>query len=327
MAAEVRAAVPAPRRPGGWRAIAEKELADHLLSIRLSVLLLIVVLAAAGAVYATSGEIRGAAEEASGTPALFVRLFSVPGTNFPSLLGLLGFLVPLLGLAFGFDAVSSERAQRTLARIVSHPIRRDDVIKGKFVAALAVIAAVVLVLTLLVAGLGILRLGIVPSADEVLRILAWYVLTVAYAGVWLGFATFLSVVLRRASTAALTAIALWLVLTLFSSFLIGLVADAVAPLPSNPTAEEVLRRARWELWLGRISPQGLYDEATAVLLNPEVRSVGILLPEQVDRAIPTPLALDQSLLTVWPQTVALVALVVVAFAASYLAFMRQEIRA
>ncbi len=323
MAAEARA-VP---RGGGWRIVARKELADHLLSLRLAVLLVIITLAALGAVYSTSGEIRSAAEEASGTPMLFIRLFTVSGETFPSLLSMLGFLVPLLGLAFGFDAVSSERAQRTLPRLVAQPIHRDDVINGKFVASLAVIAATLLALTLLVAGLGILRLGIAPSAEEVARILAWYVLTVAYAGVWLGFATFLSVVLRRAATAALVSIGVWLVLTLFSSFLVGLVADVVAPVPDQPTAEEVLARARWEMWLGRISPQGIYDEATGVLLNPEVRTAGILLPEQVDRAIPTPLALDQSLLAVWPQIVALLALVAAAFAASYVAFMRQEIRA
>ncbi len=322
MAAEVRRV---PR--GGWRIVARKELADHLLSLRFAVLLVLITLSALGAVYATSGEIRGAAEEASGTPMLFIRLFTVSGERFPSLLSMLGFLVPLLGLAFGFDAVSSERAQRTLPRLVAQPIHRDDVVNGKFVAALGVIAATLLALTLLVAGLGILRLGIAPSAEEVARILAWYVLTVAYAGVWLGFAMFLSVVLRRAATAALVSIGAWLVLTLFSSFLVGLVADVVAPLPEQPTAQEVLSRARWELWLGRISPQGIYDEATGVLLNPEVRTAGILLPEQVDRAIPNPLALDQSLLAVWPQIVALLALVAVAFAASYVAFMRQEIRA
>lgn len=324
MSAEVAARA---RRGGGWRIVAAKELADHLLSLRLSVLLVIVALAALGAVYATSGEIRSAAEEASGTPMLFIRLFTVSGRTFPSLLSMLGFLVPLLGLAFGFDAVSSERAQRTLPRLVAQPIHRDDVINGKFAASLAVIAATLLALTLLVAGLGILRLGIAPSAEEVARIAAWYVLTVAYAGVWLGFATFLSVVLRRASTAALVSIGVWLVLTLFSSFLVGLAADVIAPVPEQPTAEELLARARAELWLGRISPQGIYNEATEVLLNPEVRTAGILLPEQVDRAIPTPLALDQSLLAVWPQIVGLLALLAGGFAATYVAFMRQEIRA
>lgn len=312
----------------GWRSVAAKEVADHLLSLRLAILLLLVGLTAAGAVSATAGEIRNVAEEATGTPALFIRLFSVSGERFPSLLQMIGILVPLLGIAFGFDAVSSERAARTLPRLVSQPIRRDDVINGKFVASLAVIAAVLLALALVVAGIGIIRLGIVPTADEVGRILGWYLLTVAYAGVWLGFAMLLSVVLRRAATAALVSIAMWLTLTLFSSFLVGLVADVVAPIPEeNPTVAEAVHRARWEQWLGRLSPQGIYDEATTVLLNPEVRTANLIMPEQVDRAIPTPLPLDQSLLAVWPQVVALVALTVVTFAIAYVSFMRQEIRA
>lgn len=314
-------------RPAGWRIVAAKELADHLLSVRLVVLLLLVVLSATGIVYAATGEIRRVAEEATGTPALFIRFFTSAGEGLPSLLSIVGFLVPLLGIAFGFDAVSSERAEGTLARLVSQPIRRDDVVNGKFAAGLVVIAAVLLALTLVVAGLGILRLGIVPSADEIGRLAAWWALTVAYAGVWLGFATLLSVVLRRAATAALVSIAAWLVLTLFASLLVGLVADAVAPLPDRPTVAEAVSHARWEQWLGRISPQTLYEEATVVLLNPELRTTGFLLPQQVDRAVPNPLPLDQSLLVIWPQAVSLVALTIACFAAAYAAFMRQEVRA
>jgi len=314
-------------RPAGWRIVALKELADHLLSVRLVVLLFLVVVSAIGIVYSATGEIRRVAEEATGTPALFIRFFTSAREGLPSLLSIVGFLVPLLGIAFGFDAVSSERAQGTLARLVSQPIRRDDVVNGKFAAGLVVIAAVLLSLALVVAGIGILRLGIVPSADEIGRLVAWWVLTVAYAGVWLGLATLLSVVLRRAATAALVSIAAWLVLTLFSGLLVGLAADAIAPLPDDPTVAEAVNHARWEQWLGRISPQTLYEEATVVLLNPEVRSAGFLLPQQVDRAVPNPLPLDQSLLVVWPQAVSLVALTIACFAAAYVAFMRQEVRA
>lgn len=43
--------------------------------------------------------------------------------------------------------------------------------------------------------------------------------------------------------------------------------------------------------------------------------------------VDAPLSLTQSLLVVWPQVVGLVALTLLCFAASYLGFMRQEIRA
>ncbi len=76
-----------------------------------------------------------------------------------------------------------------------------------------------------------------------------------------------------------------------------------------------------------LTPHLDHEESTLVLLNPQVRDLGLILPEQVDRALPTELALDQSLLLVWPQIVALLGLTVAAFAAAYVAFLRQEVRA
>jgi ABC-2 type transport system permease protein len=39
------------------------------------------------------------------------------------------------------------------------------------------------------------------------------------------------------------------------------------------------------------------------------------------------MTIEQSLLVIWPQVVALIALTVIAFAGAYIAFMRQEVRA
>jgi ABC-2 type transport system permease protein len=91
--------------------------------------------------------------------------------------------------------------------------------------------------------------------------------------------------------------------------------------------DDAIGRARMEHALSHISPSTLYEAGTAALLNPEVRTVGLLLPEQVDRAVPGTLSLTQSLLVVWPQVTALVAGRVVLFTLAYVAFLRQEIRA
>jgi ABC-2 type transport system permease protein len=53
----------------------------------------------------------------------------------------------------------------------------------------------------------------------------------------------------------------------------------------------------------------------------------LVAPQDIDRILPSTLSVEQSLLLVWPQVVALVALTVVCFAAAYILFMRQEIRA
>ena len=81
-------------------------------------------------------------------------------------------------------------------------------------------------------------------------------------------------------------------------------------------------------------PSTLYQEISLVILNPSVTQVSAPTTigqiqqgqQQIDSSL-VYLSLDQSLLLVWPQIVALIALTVVCFAAAYVAFMRQEVRA
>jgi ABC-2 type transport system permease protein len=232
---------------------------------------------------------------------------------------LIGFLGPLLGIAFGFDAINQERADGTLPRLVSQPIHRDDVVNGKFAAGLATIGVTLVMLVAVTSGVGIVRMGITPAPADVARLLAYLVVTLAYIGVWLAFAILCSVVLRRAATAALAAISAWIVLTLFGTFLAGLVADAAA--------DDQLGQLRMEHTLTQLTPAGLYESSTAALLDPSVRTVGIVFAEQVDRAVASTLSLGQSMLVVWPQVTALIAGCVVLFTVAYMAFLRQEIRA
>ena len=313
---------------GGWRVIADKEFGDHVLSIRLFILIAVLGLAAVAAVYSTTTFVRTNAQQAAGSTGLFVLLFSAqsPSSQIPAFSTLVGLLGPLLGIAFGFDAINGERAERTLPRLVAQPIHRDDVINGKFVAGLAAIGIVLAAITVLVSGFAFFELGIVPGPDDVARVVAWVVVTVVYVGFWLAFAMLCSVVMRRAATSALAAISVWLVLTLFASLLTGIVADALSPVPASATLDQQVANAQLQLDLSRISPGELYSEATAYLLDPTVQSVGIILPSQ-QPATPSILPFEQSLLLGWPQGVALVALTAVCFGAAYVVFMRQEVRA
>jgi ABC-2 type transport system permease protein len=331
----VARADPALRPPrGGWRIIAAKEFADQVLSIRFLVLIVILGLAAAGAVRAMAGAIGDLAPSASGAPFLFLKMFTLApqevsqtAQSFPSFMVMIGFLAPLLGIAFGFDGINGERAEGTLPRLLAQPIHRDDVINGKFVAGLAAIGVIFIAITALVAAIGILQLGILPSVEEVIRLAIWIVLAIAYVGFWLAFALACSVVLRRAATSALTAIAVWLTLTLFSSLLVSTIANFLAPVPANDTGAAAIANAGLQIELTRLSPGQLFTEATSAVLDPGVRTVGLVLPVQADRAVASLLPLDQSLLIIWPQAVSLIALTAVAFGVAYVAFMRQEVRA
>ena len=321
---------PAPERvPAGWRVIAGKELGDHLTSLRALLILLVLGLAGAGILISVSGSIRDVASAATASHGVFLALFtlnpstSITSAQLPSMVALIGFIGPLLGIALGFDAINGERSEGTLSRLVSQPIYRDDIINGKFLAGLTVIALVLGVVTLVVSALGIWRLGVMPSTDDLLRIVTWYLLAVAYVGFWLALAMLCSVVFRRAATAALVVLAAWLVVTFFGSMLVDVIAGYVAT-----PGDLGWYTARQDL--ARIMPQTLYEEIARAVMDPSVRTLDVIAGAMLNydrRAIPTILPYGQSVLVVWSQIAGLVAATIVAFAAAYIGFMRQEVRA
>jgi ABC-2 type transport system permease protein len=320
------AIAPAPTFRGGWRIVARKEFTDHVRSVRFLLLVVLLALAGLASVHAAAGPIRDAAESASETPSIFLYLFTISPQRVPAFHEFLGILGPLLGIAFGFDAVNGERSQGTLPRLVSQPIHRDEIVNGKFVAGLGTIALTLAVVMAIVGGYGALQLGVGPTGADLARVIAFYLVAVAYIGLWLALAILFSVVARRAATAALAGIAIWLFFTLFGGLIAGVIADAVHPVDADSPAEVVLDNARLELDVRRFSPDQLYRDATGVLLNPDRQSTGIVLTSEPG-ALPSALPLTDSLLLAWWQVVAIVAGAVLLFAGAYLTFMRQEVRA
>jgi ABC-2 type transport system permease protein len=316
----------------GWTVVAAKELADHLLSVRFFVLLLVLGAAAVIPLYFAAERLRSLASDISGLQAVFLALFTVSPEGVPDFRVdvFVGIAAPLLGIGFAFDAVNGERSEGTLPRLLSQPIHRDDVINGKFVAGLTVIAMVLFVVLTAIAGFGLARLGVVPAASEVIRLVAWYLVTVLYVALWLAFGLLLSVVIRRGATAALAGFGVWLFVAIpyfgprFISAILGIFLQPV-------TGQEQLSAAGLQELVLRLLPSRLYAEASLVLLNPSVTTVST--PATIDQyvqfqqQVPTLVSLDQSLLLIWPHVVVLFALMVGCFALAYARFMRQEVRA
>jgi len=324
---------PAPRvarrRPvAGWRIVARKELADHLRSARFFILLVVVVVAGLASVHSASSALRDAASSASGSHSVFLYLFTISPDRIPAFDEFIGFLGPLLGIAFGFDAINSERSQRTLPRLVAQPIHRDDVINGKFVAGAAAVSIALAAVVAMVSGYGIVRLGLTPSVDDLARLVAFLVVAVVYIAIWLAFGTLCSVLARRPATTALATIAVWVVMTFFAGLISGVIADAMHPVKDDSAPEVVLANSRLDQEIRRFSPTELYQESTDVVLDPSVRTTTDLIESnQVDRAVAGDLSLGNSLGIVAGQLMALLGVCAALFVASYLVFVRQEVRA
>jgi ABC-2 type transport system permease protein len=296
-----------------------KELSDHLASARMRVLEWLVVLVALAAVYAAITQVRDVTAQ---DPFLFLRLFTTAREPLPSFVSFLGFLVPLMAIGLGFDAVNSEHNRRTLSRILSQPIYRDALLFGKFLAGLVTLSISLVVLWLLVIGLGLLMLGVPPGGEEMGRALVFLLVTIAYAGVWLALAMLFSVVFRSPATAALVTLGLWLFLTVIWPALAPAIAQALVP--SDDQATLVITAQM----LARLSPSTLYGEAVLALLHPSTRTLGPVYLSQLQGAVMgAPLPLAQSILVAWPQIVGMVAASILLFVGGYVAFQRQEVRA
>lgn len=308
---------------GLWAVVA-KEMADALSSTRMLILELITVLTAAGTVYSVSDQLR---QTVGQDRFLFLRLFTTSRDPLPAFIGFLVFLIPIIAIALAFDTVNGEFSQRTMSRLLAQPIYRDALLLGKFIAGLGTLALVFSTIWLLICGMGLLRLGVPPGAEEAARIIWFLVLTIAYGGVWLALALLCSIVFRQPATAALAALAVWLFFTIFWGILSGMLAQAITPVRIG-LPQEILAQAQAQLALGRVSPNTLYAEATIGLLDPQIRSLGLVMPAQLDQAVRgAPLPLGQSLLLIWPHLTGLIAMTLVIFALGYVLFQRREIRA
>ena len=319
-----------PQREGSpWRGVGVvffRELFDHLTSVRMLVLELLVVLFGGVVVYFAAEQIRNTTAE---DPFLFLRLFAPPGQTLLSFVTVLSILVPLIAIGLGFDSINGEYNRRTLSRILAQPIYRDALLFGKFLAGLATLSICLLTLWLMVVGFGLLRLGIPPSAEEMGRMIVFLLVSIAYAGVWLSLAMLFSILFRSTATAALAALGLWLFLALLWPALAQVLGEAISPsdirftMIGLPTPDTVAMQQA----LSRISPGTLYGEAVVAMLNPEAQSLTNLLAQFQGRVLGAPLPLGQSILSAWPQIVSLIAGTILLFVAGYVAFQRQEVRA
>jgi ABC-2 type transport system permease protein len=320
------------REGSPWRGLGvvfRKELSDHLSSVRMLVIELLVVVTGVVVVLVSLQQIREVTAE---DPFLLLRVFTRSGEQL-SFVFVLTLLVPLVAIGLGFDLVNSEYNQRTLSRVLSQPIYRDALLFGKFLAGLATMAISLTAMWMVVIGLALAALGVPPNGEELARAAMMLLVTIAYAGVWLALAMLFSVLFRSPATAALSALGLWLFISLLWPFLSSHVVNVIAP-ASASTADELLNTLATHQAVRRLSPGALFGEIVTVLLDPAVRStqqsqlaaMGLALVEP--GSIPgAPLPLLQSVLIVWPQIVSLIAGTIVLFVIGYVIFQRQEVRA
>ena len=329
----------------GFMVVCRKELSDHLGSKRFLLLFGLIMALSLLSAYQGAESIR---ENSQG---VFINIFSGyfgAGFSFMYLMFLFG---PIIGLALGFDAINRERAQGSLSVLLSQPIFRDAVINGKFLAGIGALSLLAVSTIGIMTGVAIPLLGFGPGPDEIVRIVFFTFLTILYLSVWLAIGILFSTVTKKTTTSMLMSVSTWLFSAIVISLLATLIANALVstavptgmfrtpPPNSDGTDFDPFDQTMMQEWqdrmrlnseissmIRRISPSTLYQEASTAILTVTGPTFSSLGGPGMVVSYGSGLA-QQDMLSIWPQIVVLAVVLVVCFAASYMLFLRQEIRA
>lgn len=221
----------------GLKVVFVKELQEYAGSVRMVVLMVLILLTAGASLYVATQTLRSYVGEDS---YMLLSLFTIAQNPIPSFMSFISFLVPLTGIALGFDAINSEYQNRTLGRLLSQPIYRDVLLFGKALGALVAMAVVLLALWLLVIGCAMFFLGVPPTGEQIARALMYYLITLLYGLLWYMIAMTMSIIFRQSAVSALVSIALWLFFMIFWP----MISQVVAALAGGGASMR-RRNSRW----------------------------------------------------------------------------------
>ncbi len=313
--------------------VCRKELADHFSSTRFILLFYLILMVSLVTAFMVGTGLKEELKDVAKPTFVFLMLFTSSGKLF-SLIQFIAFFGPLIGIVLGFDAVNRERSSRTLSKLASQPIYRDDIINGKFLAGIITITIMLVSIVLLISGLGLLIIGIVPGPEEIWRLLIYLVISIFYIGFWLGISILFSVSFRSMATSALAALACWIFFSFFVALGASVMSDVISPVDQTAAQshpELLIQHEQTRKIISLFSPMTLYSEGPTLLLNPLQKTTqSLLLMGPFERLsisrFQNPLPLTESIYIVLPHLISLIAITVVCFGISYALFMRQEIR-
>lgn len=188
-----------------WLAVAKKEYLENVRNawiIAITVVFLLLILLASTFAGLSSG--------LDGPRAAFGSLVA----TIAAMQGISGFLLPILALMLGFATLAGERESGSLALLVAQPLSRAQILLGKYLGLLGVLA------TAIVVGFGAGGLIVLANTDVPgvgIQVLLLFLGETLLAGAaWLSITIFLSSWFKRRGTAIAGSISTWF---LFSSFI------------------------------------------------------------------------------------------------------------
>nr|WP_303716129.1 ABC transporter permease subunit [Methanoculleus marisnigri] len=284
---------------------------------------------------------------------------------FISMMSYMTMLGGILAIAIGFDLVSKEKETRSLKSLLSHPVYRDEIINGKALGGVAALGfAMALALAIAIAML--LVFSVVPTVDEFAAILIFGAVSLGFLLAYFAVALTMSTVAKESGNALIYTLVIFFavssLLPMFGMMAAGAFAgDPPEPPEMGPMPKEIVRTAssgyfvssasqsvvyggtedpEWTAYeeamktyvekrrfisdvSNLLSPQMNYFTVAIAVTNPQIAAIAY---SPYDTAPEETAGLADALGRVWMNIAALIVFPSVFFAATYVKFMRMDIR-
>ncbi len=275
-----------------------------------------------------------------------------------------GMILALLSLALGFDLITREKMEGSLKSLLSHPVFRDEVINGKLIGGiLTLVVAIFLIFLFTLAFM--LFYGVIPSADDLLRLIVYFVMALLYVSVILAIAMLISTVTNSSTTSILCVLGVLVAFCVIPSFYPNVVNAILGPAPQLPqmsisggtntssgsstTSEmaannseaayvwaiqhDTAYKSYWDEYgtiynyLNVLSPcQDFAYSISQYILYPESEITEQVKEASTGQGVYVKPTLLDSLGQVWINIVALIVWLIVPVAITYIMFMRMDVR-
>jgi ABC-type transport system involved in multi-copper enzyme maturation permease subunit len=182
-------------------------------------------------------------------------------------------LVPLIAIMLGYAAISGEAETGSLSVVLAHPVKRFDVLAGKYLGLGSVLSTSILL------GFGIAGIMIMASdASDAVGYLVFICLTILLGLVYLGLSICFSAILKRRVTSLGAGIGLF-----FWAMIIGMVIMAIFMAQGGNLFDLGSTGMPDWMWSATmiLSPSDMYQ--TATMLGFGLRELGIM---GVDISVP-----------------------------------------
>jgi ABC-2 type transport system permease protein len=284
--------------------IAQKEVADHILDTGF-----LVLLATYTVILFASAYMAGSMMQHEGSTLL-------GGFGYITNIRMLSWFAPLIGIVLGFDALVREQKSGSLNVLLTHPVFRDNIIAGKLLGAMLVLAITIMFSVFVSVGTLLIFYGVEIGYVELIRIAVFTILTFFYASIFLGVGIIISTIAKNTTDSLIYNIIVWLsICVVFGAF----IKTVVAILTGETSIEGGLITQ-----LVNISPVHHYAEAAVGRVDLSFGGIGGT-GSTIAGIFDTGYTLTQWLAEFWMNLVVLIITPIILLITAFIAFLRKDI--